>query len=95
MSQAPLQPANHAEPDDPPQQEPTWDVPVYPEHDPPPDREVDVGAFGGETDQPVQGEEPGWDPEDVDEDDLDPRVPHSPPDASGGRILFDENKVAG
>jgi hypothetical protein len=31
----------------------------------------------------------------VDEDDLDPRVPHSPPDARRGRILFDENKVAG
>jgi hypothetical protein len=95
MNQTPLDPANHAGPDDPPQQEPTHDVPVYPEHDPPPDRKVDVGALGGETDQPVQGEEPDGGQEEVDEDDLDPRVPHSPPDANRGKILFDENGMAG
>jgi hypothetical protein len=26
---------------------------------------------------------------DVDEDDLDPQAPHSPPDAELGRVLFD------
>ncbi len=99
MSQAPLEPAMHAGPEDPsqpqPPQDPTHDVPVYPEHDPPPDRPVAAPASGSETDQPVQGDEPGDGHDDVDEDDLDPRVPHSPPDAGKDRVLFDENKVAG
>jgi hypothetical protein len=45
----------------PPQEEPVHDVPVYPEQDPTPGREMDGGS-------------------DVDEDDLDPQSPHSPPD---------------
>jgi hypothetical protein len=31
----------------------------------------------------------------VDEDDLDPQAPHSPPDAGKGRVVFDENRVPG
>ncbi len=99
MSHASPEPGKHAGPDNPPQQETPHDVPVYPEHDTPPPRELDAGAGSSKTDQPVHGEEPGEGQEDVDEDDLDPRVPHSPPDAGKGKgkdgILFDENKVAG
>jgi hypothetical protein len=106
MSEARLEPATLAgEPNDPPpQQEPTHDVPVYPEHDPPPGQEsaVRAAAQGGgkkapgrEDDQPVQGSEPGEGREDVDEDDLDPKVPHSPPDAGKQNVLFDENMMAG
>ncbi len=48
----------------PPQEEPTHDVPVYPEQDPTPGNEKMV--VGPDSD--------------VDEDDLDPQAPHSPPD---------------
>ncbi len=97
MSEAPLEPANHAGPNDPPQpsQQEPHDVPVYPEQDPPPDRPVDPQISGSESDQPVQGDEPGDDQDDVDADDLDPRVPHSPPDAGKSNVMFDENQVAG
>jgi hypothetical protein len=89
--------ANFAGPDDPPpQQEPTYDVPVYPEHDPPPDPETTARTHGrGEDDPPVKGDDPGEGQDDVDEDDLDPRIPHSPPDAGKNKVVFDENKVAG
>jgi hypothetical protein len=82
--------ATQTEPNDPPPQEdPTHDVPVYPEKDPPPRRET---AKKEEEPEPRHAD-PGQ-PEDVDEDDLDPKVPHSPPDAGkGSRIVFDENKV--
>jgi hypothetical protein len=63
--------------DPPPQEEPTHDVPVYPEGDPPPAPEKAIKA--GEPD-PKEGEE------DVDEDDLDPQVPHSPPDVGTRRL---------
>jgi hypothetical protein len=43
----------------------------------------------GEHDGPKEGED------DVDDDDLDPQVPHSPPDGKQGRIVFDENEVPG
>ena len=42
----------------------------------------------GEHDSPDEGDD------DVDDDDLDPQVPHSPPDGKKGRIVFDENEVA-
>ena len=77
--------------DPPPQEEPIHDVPVYPEEDPPPGTESPIRALAGpeQHDLPDEGED------DVDEDDLDPQVPHSPPDAGRGRVIFDENVVAG
>ena len=77
--------------DPPPQQEPIHDVPVYPEGDPPPKKESTIGvsAGPGEHDVPDEGDD------DVDEDDLDPQAPHSPPDVGKGRVIFDENEVAG
>jgi len=69
-----------------PQEDPTHDVPVYPEGDPPPSPEKAIKAHGG-TPPPGEGQD------DVDEDDLDPQAPHSPPDANKGRVVFDENKV--
>ena len=69
----------------PPEQEPTHDVPVYPEGDPPPEPEkmIRVAAAGpGEHDLPDEGED------DVDEDDLDPQAPHSPPDIRKGGVIF-------
>lgn len=104
-----------------PEEEPTHDVPTFPEEDTPPGKEtairiggdvrriagfrfagpvpaanraagrvVAAGSTGpGEHDSPDEGED------DVDEDDLDPQVPHSPPDGKKGRIVFDENYVAG
>jgi hypothetical protein len=81
-----MKPATQIGPEDPPpEQEPTQDVPVYPEGDPPPEPEtmIHVAAAGpGEHDLPDEGED------DVDEDDLDPQAPHSPPDISRGRVLF-------
>jgi hypothetical protein len=71
--------------DPPPQEEPTHDVPVYPEGDPPPAPEtaIRVAAAGpGEHDLPDEGED------DVDDDDLDPQTPHSPPDIRKGRVIF-------
>jgi len=77
--------------DPPPQEEPTHDVPVYPEQDPPPGNEstIRVSAGPGEHELPDEGED------DVDDDDLDPQAPHSPPDIGKGRVIFDENQVAG
>jgi hypothetical protein len=65
MSHSRAKPAAQTDPNEPPppQEEPTHDVPVYPERDPTPGREA-VGRGS-----------------DVDEDDLDPQSPHSPPDA--------------
>jgi hypothetical protein len=81
------------DPDDPPPQEepPIQDVPVYPEGDPPPTPEtaIRVAAGPGEHEEPDEGED------DVDEDDLDPQAPHSPPDVGRGRVIFDGNAVAG
>jgi hypothetical protein len=76
--------------DPPPQEDPTHDVPVYPEQDPPPGTEsaIRVSAGPGEN-SPDEGDD------DVDEDDLDPQAPHSPPDVGKGRVIFDENEVAG
>jgi hypothetical protein len=70
-------------------------VPVYPEQDPPPsgERAEASGRDVGGEDEGAPGSEP-IEPEDVDEDDLDPQQPHHPPDAGKGRIVFDENKVA-
>jgi hypothetical protein len=92
---------SETEPDSPPPQEdPMHDVPVYPEKDPPPGQETDIKAAGKprEGDEggppnpgtPSRGKDEGHD---VDDDDLDPKAPHSPPDASRGRVLFDENDV--
>ena len=76
--------------DPPPEQDLTHDVPVYPEGDPPPTPEtaIRVAAGPGEHDLPDEGED------DVDEDDLDPQTPHSPPDISRGRLIFAEAAVA-
>jgi hypothetical protein len=120
---------SQTEPNDPPPQEdPTHDVPVFPEHDPPPGHEsppikasgqprpgvfqagplVPRTGFGPrasplvlkarEGDEggppnpgtPSKGKDEGHD---VDEDDLDPKTPHSPPDVGKGGVLFDENEV--
>ena len=83
-----------------PEKDPTHDVPAFPEQDSPPGTETAAGP--GEHELPDEGED------DVDDDDLDPQVPHSPPDtthASQGRqrprndkkrrIVFDENGVPG
>lgn len=79
----------------PPEEEPTHDVPTFPEQDPPPGSETAIRLAGtlhdagpGEHDSPNEGDD------DVDDDDLDPQVPHSPPDGKKGRIVFDENEVA-
>jgi hypothetical protein len=96
MSQAQQMSANQAGPKNPPPQEdPTHDVPVYPEEDPPPPNE---SSFAARAEGPEDEGEPRGDPvepEDVDEDDLDPRKPHHPPDVGKGRIFFDENEVPG
>jgi hypothetical protein len=87
--------------DPPPQEDPTHDVPVYPEHDPQPGEQTPIRAAGkapGKGDEggppspgvPHKGKDEGHD---VDDDDLDPKSPHSPPDAGKGRVLFDENEV--
>jgi len=83
------QSAGNEGPGDPPEPEedPTHDVPAFPEQDSPPGTETAAGP--GEHEIPDEGED------DVDEDDLDPQVPHSPPDGKKGRIVFDENGVAG
>jgi hypothetical protein len=75
MSPPQAKPSVQIDPDDPPppQEEPTHDVPVYPEQDPTPGREIGGGGS------------------DVDEDDLDPQSPHSPPD---GSVIFNEDEVA-
>jgi hypothetical protein len=76
------EPAPPAQPEEPPIQ----DVPVYPEGDPPttPETAIRVAAGPGEHEEPDEGED------DVDEDDLDPQAPHSPPDigcdACGARV---------
>lgn len=90
--------------DPPPTEDPTHDVPVFPEHDPPPEGQTPIKAAGNASGKggdeggpphpgaPHKGNDEGHD---VDEDDLDPKTPHSPPDANRGRVLFDENKVTG
>jgi hypothetical protein len=90
--------------DPPPQQEPTHDIPVYPEEDPPPGSEtaIEVAAGPRERDREREGQREGQSrsdlpndgDDDVDEDDLDPQAPHSPPDARKGRVLFRWNQVA-
>jgi hypothetical protein len=62
-----------------PEEDPTHDVPSYPPQDSPPGTETAVGP--GEHELPDEGED------DVDEDDLDPQVPHSPPDGKSQRLL--------
>jgi hypothetical protein len=91
----------HQDPKDPPpQEEPTHDVPVYPERDPPPGEERAIKAAGGPVERERRrehqghGDAPKEGEDDVDEDDLDPQVPHSPPDGKKGNIVFDENEVA-
>jgi hypothetical protein len=104
-----------------PQEEPTHDVPVYPEQDPPPGHETspimasgEPGPFGADPSicgagsrvsrDPREGDEggpphPGTpskgkdEGHDVDEDDLDPKSPHSPPDVGRRKVIFDENEV--
>jgi hypothetical protein len=120
---------NYEGPNNPPpspEDEPTHDVPDFPEEDTPPGTETAIRIGGdvrrvagvkfegpvpaaglmraawhmhaagamlatgpGEHDSPDEGED------DVDDDDLDPQVPHSPPDGKKGPIVFDENGVAG
>jgi hypothetical protein len=80
---------NHGPDDPPPLEDPTQDEPVYPEQDTPPGSETAMHAAAG----PGEHEVPGEGEDDVDEDDLDPQKPHSPPDAGEGRVAFDENEV--
>jgi hypothetical protein len=90
MSQDPNEP--------PPQEDPTHDVPVYPEHDPPPATEQPIKAGDPSERKRLQeapGEVPQEEEEDVDEDDLDPQVPHSPPDSKKSKIVFDESEPVG
>jgi hypothetical protein len=92
--------------DPPPQEDPTHDVPVYPEKDPPlgPDKAIKATGKRGPLRAAREGDEggppnPGTpgkgkdEGHDVDDDDLDPKAPHSPPDIGRGRVIFDENKV--
>ena len=84
--------------DPPPQEDPTHDVPVYPEQDPPAETQQPITAGGWterERHQEGQGEHQPEQEEDVDEDDLDPQVPHSPPDAKKSRIVFDRDFSGG
>jgi hypothetical protein len=75
MSPSRSKSAAQIDPNDPPApQEEPHDVPVYPEQDPTPGREMAAGGEG-----------------DVDEDDLDPQSPHSPPDAG---VTFDAHEAA-
>ena len=87
-----------------PEEEPDHDVPTFPEEDTPPGRETAirigrdvrrVAGFKFTSPGPGEHESPSEGDDDVDEDDLDPQVPHSPPDGKKGRIVFDENYVAG
>lgn len=90
MSQSRSKPTTQIGPDDPPpEEEPTQDVPVYPEGDPPPTPEtaIRIAVGPGEHEEPDEGED------DVDDDDLDPQAPHSPPDARKGRVIFVEGPV--
>lgn len=69
--------------DPPPVQDEPYDVPVYPEGDTPPGTETDIRVAGpGEHDLPDEGDD------DVDDDDLDPQTPHSPPDVTRGGVRF-------
>ena len=95
---------SQTEPNIPPQEDPTHDVPVYPEQDPPPGNESAIevawdrmpGVAHSETLSAAQGGAPGEGAEDdVDEDDLDPQAPHSPPDVKKSNVVFDENAVTG
>jgi len=90
----------------PPQpEEPAHDVPTFPPEDSPPGTETALrlerfdSAVGfespGRPGGPGERESPGEGQDDVDDDDLDPQVPHSPPDGKKGRIVFDENGAAG
>jgi hypothetical protein len=73
--------------DPPPQEDPTHDVPVYPEKDPPlPGENAIKAANPGHGGEPA----PGEGEHDVEEDDLDPKKDHSPPDAGKkGGVIFD------
>jgi hypothetical protein len=72
--------------DPPPQEEPTHDVPVYPQEDPPPARETAMRAAAADKNED--------DHHDVDEDDLDPKKTHTPPDAPKPGVIFDEDEEA-
>jgi hypothetical protein len=75
-----------------PEKDPTHDVPAFPAQDSPPGTETAIGFESpGWTNGPGEPETPDEGEDDVDEDDLDPQVPHSPPDGKKGRIVFDEN----
>jgi hypothetical protein len=86
MSQSRSKPKTQTDPrDPPPQEEPTHDVPVYPQEDPPPGREMAMRAAADKNED---------DHHDVDEDDLDPKKTHTPPDAPKPGVIFDENEEA-
>lgn len=88
-----------------PEEPPSHDVPTFPPQDSPPGTETAtrLGGFDsavgfespGRFEGPGEHDGPGEGDDDVDDDDLDPQVPHSPPDGKKGRIVFDENGVAG
>ncbi len=82
---------SQTDPNDPPVQDEPYDVPVYPEGDTPPGTETDIRVAAAE---PGEHDAPGEGQDDVDDDDLDPQAPHSPPDVGNGRVIFNENEVA-
>ncbi len=89
-------------PNDPqPQEDPTHDVPVYPEQDPPPDSETPITADNGRQERHGEHQGHGDTPpgeseeDDVDEDDLDPQKSHSPPDVGYREVIFDESRMPG
>jgi len=96
MSQSRSNPVPRSGPDEPndppPEQDPTHDVPVYPEGDPPPSPETPIRAAAATG--PSEHELPDEGEDDVDDDDLDPQTPHSPPDVRKRLLRFDENTVA-
>ena len=95
MSPASIEPPSPIGPNDPPPQEdPTHDVPVYPEQDPPQGTETDIRVAAGPGGPGVGHEEPKEVGEDIDEDDMDPQATHSPADVGKAGVIFDENEVA-
>ena len=83
---------------DPPGTETTIGVSAGPgERDLPDEGEddVDEGATHASHGHPRGGGAPDCEQANACATDLDPQAPHSPPDVSRGRVIFDENVVPG
>ncbi|HWW79370.1 MAG TPA: hypothetical protein VNY82_07220 [Steroidobacteraceae bacterium] len=88
----------YPEQDPPPGTETTIRVSAGPgEHDVPDegDDDVDEGATHASHGHPRGGGAPDCERANACVTDLDPQAPHSPPDVGRGRVIFDENDVAG